>query len=88
MTPTNADVTAVVACFNYGRFVGEAVESLVSQEGGAPHVIVVDDGSTDGTRELLTGREWPGSVTVLRHTRNRGKGAAVRTALGHARGTY
>ncbi|MGH2745901.1 MAG: glycosyltransferase family 2 protein, partial [Thermoleophilaceae bacterium] len=48
MTPTNADVTAVVACFNYGRFVGEAVESLVSQEGGAPHVIVVDDGSTDG----------------------------------------
>jgi dolichol-phosphate hexosyltransferase len=51
-------------------------------------LIVVDDGSTDGTRELLTGRAWPDRVTILRHELNRGKGTAVRTALAHARGTY
>jgi glycosyltransferase involved in cell wall biosynthesis len=49
-------------------------------------VIVVDDGSRDGTRELLTGRDWPPQVTVLLHDRNRGKGAAIRTALAHATG--
>ena len=40
-------------------------------------LIVVDDGSTDGTRELLDSRDWPSQVTVLHHERNAGKGAAV-----------
>jgi glycosyltransferase involved in cell wall biosynthesis len=49
-------------------------------------LIVVDDGSTDGTRELLSGREWPERVRLFQHERNMGKGAAVRTALEQARG--
>ena len=49
-------------------------------------LLVVDDGSTDGTRELLTGRDWPEPVRVLLHSRNQGKGAAIRTALAEARG--
>jgi glycosyltransferase involved in cell wall biosynthesis len=44
---SNADVTVVVVCFNYGRYLGEAVGSALGQTGGRPHVIVVDDGSTD-----------------------------------------
>jgi glycosyltransferase involved in cell wall biosynthesis len=51
-------------------------------------LIIVDDGSTDGTREFLQERQWPDEVTVLLHERNRGKGAAVRTALAHARGRF
>jgi glycosyltransferase involved in cell wall biosynthesis len=43
----HADVTAVVPCFNYGRWVAEAVDSLLAQEGGAPQIVVVDDGSTE-----------------------------------------
>ena len=49
-------------------------------------LIVVDDGSTDGTGAVLDGGEWPSSVRILRHERNQGKGAAVRTALRHASG--
>jgi glycosyltransferase involved in cell wall biosynthesis len=51
-------------------------------------LIVVDDGSTDGTGGLLERFAWPQNARLVTHDRNRGKGAAVRTALGHARGTY
>jgi glycosyltransferase involved in cell wall biosynthesis len=47
-------------------------------------LVVVDDGSTDGTRELLESTTWPDGVVVALHERNLGKGAAVRTALRHA----
>ena len=51
-------------------------------------IIVVDDGSRDGTRELLLTRQWPADVEIVHHDRNRGKGAAVQTALEHAIGDY
>jgi len=51
-------------------------------------LVIVDDGSTDGTRELLGSRHWPDNVKVVQHERNLGKGAAVRTALQHATGEF
>jgi glycosyltransferase involved in cell wall biosynthesis len=61
-------------------------EVLDTDIGVSSELIVVDDGSTDGTRELLSGREWPERVQLHQHDVNMGKGAAVRTALSHARG--
>lgn len=49
-------------------------------------LLVVDDGSTDGTREILRSRSWDDRVRLLEHPVNRGKGAAVQTALEEARG--
>ena len=51
-------------------------------------LLVVDDGSSDGTAELLRAGTWPDEVKLFFHDRNRGKGAAVRTALGQATGRF
>ncbi len=49
-------------------------------------IIIVDNCSTDGTRELL--QQLNGHARVVFHPTNRGKGASIRTAIAHARGEY
>jgi glycosyltransferase involved in cell wall biosynthesis len=77
------DVTVVIACFNYGRFVPEAVESARSQ--GA-HVIVVDDGSTDPATHAAL-RELPQDVEVVKQE-NQGVCAARNAGLQRAATPY
>ena len=51
-------------------------------------IVVVDDGSTDGTRAILREEEKKGDLKVIYHEANQGKGAAVRTGLEHASGDF
>ena len=54
----------------------------------ARQLVIIDDGSTDGTREWLGTASLPDNVEVVLHPKNKGKGAALRTGLGYARGTF
>ncbi len=86
MSSTNADVTVVVTCFNYGQYLAEAVDSALAQDGGAPVVIVVDDGSTDpATHRAL--QALPPEVEVIRQA-NAGLSAARNAGLHRARTRY
>ncbi|MGH9101157.1 MAG: glycosyltransferase family 2 protein, partial [Acidimicrobiales bacterium] len=51
-------------------------------------LLVVNDGSTDGTTEILRGGDWGERVRLFEHDVNRGKGAAIQTALREARGGF
>lgn len=70
----------------------ETVAAVVKRVLDVPYpceveLVVVDDGSTDGTPAILAGLDDP-RVSVHTHPRNRGKGAAVRTAADRATGTH
>ncbi len=65
----------------------ERVRAVPVQEGVDREIIVVDDGSTDGTGAILENLNHH-VIRVVRHLRNMGKGAAVRTALTHATGDW
>ncbi|MGH3076769.1 MAG: glycosyltransferase family 2 protein [Gaiellaceae bacterium] len=79
-------LSILMPVFNEIGTVETAIEDALAAElpVATRQLVVVDDGSTDGTRDLLTSRSWPDEVEVVLHERNQGKGAAVRTALGHA----
>ncbi len=79
-------VSVVIPCYNEIATVEELLRT-VREVRLSLEVIVVDDGSTDGTRDLLGELEAEGVIdTLVFHPFNRGKGAALRTGFDHATG--
>jgi glycosyltransferase involved in cell wall biosynthesis len=83
--PDNFLLSVVIPVFNEALTVEETIRR-VRACGIACELIVVDDGSTDGTRELLEKHKDDPDVTLLFHAENQGKGAALKSAFLRARG--
>jgi glycosyltransferase involved in cell wall biosynthesis len=89
VTEPELQLTIVMPVYNERATVEQAIASvLAAGVSDSFELVVVDDGSTDGTGELLGDRTWPDAVRLLRHERNRGKGAAIQTALAEAKGRF
>ena len=82
--------SVVIPAYNEAQRLPPFLERVVAYFEGRDEpyeIIVVDDGSTDGTADLVEARRLS-TVRVLRLTPNQGKGAAVRTGMLAARGAY
>ena len=80
-------LTIVIPVFNEAATIAQVLQRVhaAPAAGLTKELVVVDDCSTDGTRDYLKGLALD-RVTCLFHERNRGKGAALRTGFAHARG--
>jgi glycosyltransferase involved in cell wall biosynthesis len=79
-------VTVIITTYNYARFVEEAIESVLSQTVADLQIVVVDDGSTDDTPDVLARMRDP-RLEVVR-TGNQGISAARNEGLSRARGDF
>jgi dolichol-phosphate hexosyltransferase len=80
-----ADLSVLIPVYNEERTL-ERLLDAVEERPEVSELVIVDDGSTDRTPEILSGRDFKVPVQVIRHERNRGKGAALRTAIAAATG--
>ena len=82
-------VSAIIPCFNAETTIERAILSVVSQTIPVSEIIVVNDGSTDATSSILKKLQNKNKqFTLINHSKNQGKGAAVRTAIKKAKGDY
>jgi glycosyltransferase involved in cell wall biosynthesis len=78
-------LSVVIPVFNEKYTIAEIVRK-VRATGLASEIILVDDGSTDGTRDILRSLAPSPELTILYHEKNQGKGAALRTGFQKAGG--
>jgi glycosyltransferase involved in cell wall biosynthesis len=83
--PADLVLSVVIPVYNEARTIDEVI-ARVRSCGISCELILVDDGSTDGTREVLERYRHDSDVTLLMHERNLGKGAALKTGFLRARG--
>lgn len=84
-----ARVDVVVPCYNYGHFLSACVESVLAQEGVEVNILVVDDGSVDGSAAVARSLEKRDArVRLIALPTNVGMIPAVNLGIGHTTGEY
>src|SRR5581483_1849415 len=81
-------VSMIVPCHNYGRFLAEAVDSLLGQTLEALEVIVIDDASSDETPAVLQRYLAEPKLQAIRHQRRHGHLVSYNEGLAQARGRF
>lgn len=79
------NLSVIIPVYNEKNTMREIVHRVLAMK-MASEIVIVDDGSKDGTREILAELDGKEGVRVILHEKNQGKGAAVRTGIQSARG--
>ena len=79
-------LTVIIPVYNEANTIAALVQRVEAVKIDK-EIVVVDDGSSDGTGKILRGINSP-IIKVIHHTKNRGKGSAFITGLSHAKGEY
>ena len=79
-------LSIVIPCFNEKATILELIDAVRSAPIQDKQIIIVDDGSTDGTLEILKGIENQADLDIIFHKKNSGKGAALSTGFSAATG--
>ncbi|MFH1690021.1 MAG: glycosyltransferase family A protein [Candidatus Eisenbacteria bacterium] len=85
---TASDVSVVIPYYNGARFIARALDTVLGQTMGAPHVVIVDDGSVEGPSRHIRRYLDSGQATLLTHATNRGIAAARNTGLDASRSRF
>lgn len=80
-------LSVLIPAYNEAATLAEVVERVIAVD-VEKEIIIIDDGSSDGTWDVIQelAARWPEVIVPLRHEINRGKGAAIRTAIPHLTG--
>ena len=84
-------VSIIVASYNYARYITQTLDSLINQTYTNFEIIIIDDGSTDNSVEIIKAFEQKDSrIKLLQHKNNSNKGLSesVKFALDHSRGEW
>jgi glycosyltransferase involved in cell wall biosynthesis len=88
----NYTLSLIIPCYNEARTIESCLQRILEFSRGqnfSLEIIVVDDASSDGSWQILEKTaQQHGEIRILRHEKNRGKGAALRTGFIHATGDY
>lgn len=83
--PDGFVLSVVIPCFDEVRTISHVIQRVRDTKLRC-EIIVVDDGSTDGTRQVLRNLADQSDLRIVFHEKNEGKGAALRTGFAHATG--
>jgi len=79
-------VSIVIPCFNESNSIKDIIKAVIDSPVPNKEIIIVDDCSTDGTREILQQQIEPLVDKIIYHEKNKGKGAALRTGISNVTG--
>jgi len=84
----SVEVSIIIPCYNEERTLARILSAVRSSSVESIEIIVVDDGSDDGSVALLEGELKPQVDILIKHERNQGKGAALRSGITRATGEF
>jgi glycosyltransferase involved in cell wall biosynthesis len=81
----NMKISVIIPVYNEVKTISEIIRRVQAVK-IADEIVIVDDGSTDGTRNVIQTLERSEQIRIILHERNQGKGAAIRTGLENSKG--